>query len=406
MKRIKHVFTSLPGWNSLMAVRIAWIFLFLIAFLALFGPLISNEKPYYCQLDGKHYFPLFTRVSESGLSAAHPNHSPVTWRNTSFESIWRAPVPFSHQTIDLKAEPYLSPLHGHSGEKRFRHWLGTDVLGRDVLAGMIRGCRVSLLIGLGSMLIALLIGIPVGSAAAYWGDKSWRITTKQFLLVGATSVLVFLIWFTPFSASVKILITVMLITGLYFLIRKRSPDSRLRISIPLDQLTLGVISIIDGFPGIFLILILVAIIPSKGWMVVMLTIALLRWPSMARYMRAEVYKMRETNYIKAAQVSNISARRILRKHIIPYAFRPVMITFIFGVSSAILTESSLSFLGIGLPTEEINWGRLLAQSRNNFDAWWLVVFPGCAIFFTLLSLYTIGNAWQKEQLHIRAKVDA
>jgi peptide/nickel transport system permease protein len=78
-----------------------------------------------------------------------------------------------------------------------------------------------------------------------------------------------------------------------------------------------------------------------------------------------------------------------------------LISFIFGISSAILAESSLSFLGIGLPTEEINWGRLLAQSRNHFDAWWLVVFPGFAIFFTLLSLYAIGNAWQKEKVGSR-----
>ena len=73
-----------------------------------------------------------------------------------------------------------------------------------------------------------------------------------------------------------------------------------------------------------------------------------------------------------------------------------MISFIFGVSSAILAESSLSFLGIGLPPEELNWGRLLSQSRNHFEAWWLVVFPGAAIFFTLLSLYMIGISAQKE----------
>jgi peptide/nickel transport system permease protein len=180
------------------------------------------------------------------------------------------------------------------------------------------------------------------------------------------------------------------------LLIKTGRDARGSIQVPIDSIVMGWVSIIDGFPGIFLMLILVAIVPLKGWVVVMLTIALLRWPSMARYMRAEVLKMKETNYIKAAQILNVTSWQILRRHIIPYAFRPVMISFIFGVSSAVLAESSLSFLGIGLPTEEINWGRLLAQSRNHFDAWWLVVFPGFAIFFTLLALYTIGNTWQKE----------
>ena len=165
---------------------------------------------------------------------------------------------------------------------------------------------------------------------------------------------------------------------------------------------MGSISITDGFPAIFLILILVAILPFKGWVVVMMTIALLRWPTMARYMRAEVFKMRETNYIRAARLLNIPDIQILWRHVIPYAFRPVMISFIFGVSSAILAESSLSFLGLGLPTEEINWGRLLAQSRNHFDAWWLVVFPGCAIFFTLLSLNAIGSTWEK---YLKMKIE-
>ncbi|HYD90461.1 MAG TPA: ABC transporter permease subunit, partial [Flavobacterium sp.] len=132
--------------------------------------------------------------------------------------------------------------------------------------------------------------------------------------------------------------------------------------------------------------------PFRGWVVVLGAIALLRWPIMARYMRAEVYKMKENNFIKAAQLINLPDIYILRKHVIPYAFRPVLISFIFGVSTAILAESSLSFLGLGLPANEMNWGKLLSQSRQHFESWWLVLFPGMAIFFTLISLYTIGNA--------------
>lgn len=217
----------------------------------------------------------------------------------------------------------------------------------------------------------------------------------QFMIMLITCAVVFLVWFAPISIMTKSLSSVILVIASIYLLWKSHSDARGRIAVPLDQLVMGWVSIIDGFPALFLILILVAIVPLKGWVVVMLTIALLRWPSMARYMRAEVFKMKESNYIKAAQILNVPSGQILRRHIVPYAFRPVMISFVFGVSSAILAESSLSFLGIGLPTEEINWGRLLAQSRNHFDAWWLVLFPGSAIFFTLLSLYTIGNAWQK-----------
>jgi peptide/nickel transport system permease protein len=372
----------------------------LIAFMAIFGPLIANEKPYFCQLDGKKYFPLFSKVSESGLSAQHPTHSPVNWNKTTFESVWRAPVPYSYNSIDLKAGSYVPPFKSQVGSPRFRHWLGTDALGRDVVAGMIRGCRVSLLIGLGSMLLALLLGIPIGSVAAYWGNRDWRITRGQLIMTLIGLTILFLIWFSPLSVLLKTILSLFVMIALLFIHYRIKDKWRGRFSVPLDRIVMGVISVVDGFPAIFLILVLVAIVPLQGWVVVMLTIALLRWPSIARYMRAEVFKMKESNYIKAAQIVNIPSLQILRKHIIPYALRPVLISFIFGVSSAILAESSLSFLGIGLPAEEINWGRLLAQSRNHFDAWWLVLFPGCAIFFTLLSLYTIGNAWQKEQLEV------
>jgi peptide/nickel transport system permease protein len=401
MKRWLTQIRMLPGWSSSLSGRLSWLFLFVIAFLAVFGPWISNEKPYYCKLDGKTYFPLFSNVSESGLSVSHPSYSPVNWNTTAFESVWRTPIPYSHHTIDLKTGGYLSPFALQSVSSRFRHWLGTDALGRDVLAGMIRGCRVSLLIGLGSMLLALLIGIPLGSAGAYWGNRDWRISWFQMIMGILFSLILFLLWFTPLSISLKSGASLVFFgIGLMILLRFGNQGHG-TISIPVDRLVMGWISIIDGFPGLFLILILVAIVPLKGWVVVMMTIALLRWPSMARYMRAEVFKMKETNYIKAAQILNIPSWEILRKHIIPFAFRPVMISFIFGVSSAILAESSLSFLGIGLPPEEVNWGRLLAQSRNHFEAWWLVVLPGSAIFFTLLSLYTIGNAWQKEKVEIQ-----
>ena len=388
----------LPGWQSSFGAKLAWLFVIIIGLTAVFGPLVANEKPYFCKLDGKTYFPMFSSVSESGLSAQHPSHSPVSWNTTAFESVWRAPVPYSHHTIDLKTGAYKSPFEAQEVSGRFRHWLGTDALGRDVLAGMIRGCRVSLLIGLGSMLLAFFFGIPFGSAAAYWGNRDLRITWGQLMIALMGCVLIFFVWFTPTSAVLKIIVSLLLVLCCIVLLYKMNGLWRGRISVPLDRIVMGKISIVDGFPAVFLILVLVAIVPLKGWVVVMLTIALLRWPSMARYMRAEVFKIKESNYIKAAQIVNIPSMQILRKHIIPYALRPVMISFIFGVASAILAETSLSFLGIGLPTGEINWGRLLAQSRNHFDAWWLVVYPGCAIFFTLLSLYTIGNEWQKEQI--------
>ncbi len=396
MSRWKNRLRGLPGGSVSAGVQWAWVYIISIGLIAILGPLIANEKPYYCQLEGQQYYPAFSSVNESVLSLAHPDHSPVRWRTTNFESIWRAPVPYSHHTIDLQTGALAGPFDRQALPLRFRHWLGTDQLGRDVLAGMIRGCRVSLLIGLGSMILALMAGVPLGAAGAYWGNTGWRISRAQGISILVMPILLLLIWLSPLGVLYKWLLTVSLAGIMIWWWLYPGKQTRLTLAVPLDRIVMSGVSLVDGFPAIFLILILVAIIPMKGWIVVMGTIALLRWPVMARYMRAEVFKIRETAYIQAAEGLNLSRAYILARHIVPFAFRPVMISFVFGVSSAILAESSLSFLGIGLPVEEINWGRLLAQSRNHFDAWWLVVFPGCAIFFTLLSLYTIGNAWQLE----------
>jgi peptide/nickel transport system permease protein len=394
--RAKHFLYKLPGWTDSVAVRLAWLFILTVGIIAVIGPWIANEKPYYCKLDGISYFPMFSSTTEAGLSAEHPSYAPVDWQSTHFESIWRAPIPYSHYSIDLITGSTVSPFDKQPVSTRMRHWLGTDALGRDVLAGMIRGCRVSLLVGLGSMLLALLIGVLLGSIAGYWGNKGKRISWFQFTIMMLMLFMVVIIGLLPVAAISRLSANLLILVLATYAIWKLGMAGTKSIYIPVDQMIMGTVTIIDGFPAMFLIIILVAILPVKGWLVILLVIALLRWPVMARYMRAEVFKMRELHYIQAAQVINLSSWKIISRHIIPYAFRPVMISFIFGVASAILAESSLSFLGIGLPPEQMNWGRLLAQSRSHFDAWWLVVFPGCAIFFTLLSLYVIGNSWQRE----------
>jgi peptide/nickel transport system permease protein len=398
--RVKHLLQQLPGWSVSRNSRWAWRFLLWVGILAVIGPWIANEKPYYCKLDGISYYPMFTSVSESGLSALHPAYAPVDWQTTSFESVWRAPIPYSHYSIDLKSGANLSPFKKQKVTVRMRHWLGTDTLGRDVLAGIIRGCRVSLLIGLGSMFLALCIGVVLGSIAAYWGNRSKRISWLQFwIMVFMLTVILLIVWM-PLLPLTKWIITFMLFGIGCVTVWKLDNYGKKSIAVPADQLVMGAVTIIDGFPAMFLIIILVAILPFKGWLMILLVIALLRWPIMARYMRAEVFKMRELHYIQAAQIINLPSWKIITRHIIPYAIRPVIISFIFGVASAILAESSLSFLGIGLPPEQMNWGRLLAQSRTHFDAWWLVFFPGLAIFLTLLSLYVIGNAVQ-QQMKVR-----
>ena len=209
------------------------------------------------------------------------------------------------------------------------HLLGTDRLGRDVLSGLIHGIRYSLTIGLVSVGISMVIGIGLGALAGYLGG--WvDLTLSRFFELWAAIPTFFLI-----------------ITAAAF------------------------------FP------------PSIFW--IMVIIGLTGWEGIARLTRAQFFQVRSYDYIAAAQALGCSNVRIMGLHILPNAIAPVLIPAAFGVAGAILAESGLSFLGIGVPAEAITWGSLLAGARSNISAWWLVLVPGFAIFVTVTLYNLLGD---------------
>ena len=119
------------------------------------------------------------------------------------------------------------------------------------------------------------------------------------------------------------------------------------------------------------------------------------WIPIARYTRAEVFRIRQTDFIYSCQLSGMSTIRILLAHLLPNVMGPAMIAFTFGVGGAILAESSLSYLGIGIPKDVVTWGKLLSQARGDFGAWWLVWYPGLMIFLLIFSVNTIGEYLKK-----------
>ena len=124
----------------------------------------------------------------------------------------------------------------------------------------------------------------------------------------------------------------------------------------------------------------------------MLIIGLISWTSIARFTRAEFFRTRSLNYIEASRALGFSERRIIFKHALPNSIAPVFVAIAFGVAVAIITESSLSFLGIGVPDDLVTWGALLRAGQERFTAWWMVVFPGTAIFLTVTIFNLIGDA--------------
>lgn len=210
------------------------------------------------------------------------------------------------------------------------HPLGTDDLGRDVLARILYGARISLLVGFVAVGIATLIGILVGSIAGFYGR-----------------------W--------------------------------------VDALLMRFVDIMLCFPTFFLILAVIAFLEPSIWNI-MIIIGLTGWMGVARLVRAEFLSLRSRDFVIAAQSIGVSDQRLIFRHILPNALSPVIVSATLGVAGAILTESALSFLGIGVQPPTPSWGNMLITGKQTLgSAWWLSVFPGMAILMTVLGYNLLGE---------------
>ena len=233
-------------------------------------------------------------------------------------------IPFGPNDVDVAHR--LGPPDGH-------HRLGTDELGRDVLARMIHGARVSLTVGLLATAMSLIVGSFLGAIAGYYGGAA-------------------------------------------------------------DWIVSRLIEIVLCFPLLFMALAIVAFFGPSVW-TVMIALGLTTWTNEARFVRGEFLRIREMEFAYAARASGARDARIIFRHLLPNALAPVLVSASFGVAYAILTESALSFLGLGVPLPTATWGSILASAKDFIEyAWWLVVFPGVAIFLTVAAFNIIGDRFR------------
>ncbi|MFN3940215.1 MAG: ABC transporter permease, partial [Chitinophagales bacterium] len=292
---------------------------------------------------------------------------------------------------------------------RYRHWFGTNNLGEDVLAGIIHGTRISLTIGFIAMGIASIIGLALGMAAGYFGDNAlstsrgrfwftiagvgfgwfYAFGTRHFILQDALQT-------SGFTVAYQLCISLILFSIcviIFSFAGKWAGKIRWfhkKVSIPVDSIISRTIEIIHSLP-LFILIITIAAIAKPSLTNVMIIIGLTSWTGIARFTRAEMLRIRSLEYMQAAQSLGYSQWRMVVKHALPNGIAPAMVSIAFGIASAILIESALSFLGVGVPPETVTWGSLVNEGRSNFNAWWLVVFPGMAIFITVTVYNLIGE---------------
>ena len=188
-------------------------------------------------------------------------------------------------------------------------------------------------------------------------------------------------------AAIIVLLIVTLLIGKYSNNYRRSG-----ISLPLDQLIMKSIEVINALPGIFIILIILSVFKTQSLWNVVFVIAFVRWPIVTRFVRAEILKIKEQDYIQSAKALGLPDWKILKDTVLPLAISPVLIATAFSFASAILMESTLSFLGIGLPPDLVSWGSILTEARSHFSSWWLALFPGLTIYLVILLFNSIGDS--------------
>lgn len=292
---------SKRGYYSLL------ILIFMLFFTS-FAEIIANDKPIIIYYNGKLYFPIFETVREIDIGGdyiSEPNFNDPYIQAIVNESGWfvMPPIKFSYSTIN-----YYDPLPAPSSPNS-QNILGTDDQGRDILARLIYGFRISILFGISLTLFSSIIGIAVGAVQGYFGGK-------------------------------------------------------------LDILMQRFIEIWSGLPSLYILIILSSIIAPNFWWLLFIML-LFSWLSLVGVVRAEFLKARNLEYVKAAKALGVSERKIIFKHILPNAFVASMTFIPFLLNGSITTLTSLDFLGLGLPPGSPSLGEVLSQAKNNMHAYWI-----------------------------------
>jgi microcin C transport system permease protein len=305
-----------------------WLFLILFS-VTLFAEFVANENPLLVKFDGRYYMPVFVSYPETKFGGEFETET--RYRDPYVKKLIEAkgwmlwpPVKYSYNTINYDlAQPAPSPPTRDN-------WLGTDDQGRDVLARVIYGFRISVLFGLTLTLFSSVIGIAAGAVQGYFGGK-------------------------------------------------------------LDLIMQRFIEIWGGMPVLYLLIIMASLVQPNFWWLLILML-LFSWMSLIHVVRAEFLRARNFDYVRAAKALGASNLRIMFKHILPNAMVATLTFLPFVLNHSITTLTALDFLGLGLPPGSPSLGELLNQGKNNLQAPWLGISAFVVIGLMLTLLIFTGEA--------------
>ncbi len=306
-----------------------WLFLFLF-FATLGAEFIANDKPLFIHLQGRFYFPVFVNYPETAFGGefeTEARYRDPYLKNLIAEkggfALWPL-IPFSYNTINYElTEPAPSPPSAEN-------WLGTDDQGRDVLARMIYGFRISVLFGLTLTLFSSLIGIGAGAVQGYFGGKI-DLVMQRFMEI----------W--------------------------------------------------GGMPVLYLLIIMASLVQPNFWWLLILML-LFSWMSLVAVVRAEFLRARNLDYVRAAKALGAPDRIVMFRHVLPNAMVATLTFLPFVLNHSITTLTALDFLGFGLPPGSPSLGELLNQGKNNLQAPWLGISAFSVLALLLTLLIFIGEA--------------
>ena len=311
------------GYGSL------WLFLALLL-VATLAELVSNDKPFVAKVEGQLIFPIAHNPPEISLGGDFA--TPTDWKDPFTVALLAKPDnwsvgalnPHSANSID-----YFAKLPAPSGPTAI-NWLGTDDKGRDMLARLLYGFRVSIWFAIALTVTGTLIGIVMGALMGYFGGK-------------------------------------------------------------LDLTLQRVIEVWGAVPELYLLIIFASIF-EPSLLLLLVLLSLWGWMGLSDYVRAEFLRNRSLEFVKAARALGLSNLQIIRRHVLPNSLTPVITFLPFRMSGAILALTSLDFLGLGVPASVPSLGELLQQGKANLDAWWIIVPTFVLLTVTMLLLTFIGDA--------------